>query len=298
MKRRPATRLGWAVQWGTVRMLGTFLTEDPTAVPVPVVEFVAEQLGVDPGCFTEYGSGPQTVYEHAWEIRDGLGYRDFSAAEGDLRGFLAARVWASLEGPRSLFDRAVVWMVEGRVLLPSLTTLMRLVAAVRSAENARLYGVLHEAAPAPLRAGMVALLGVPEGRRVSELERLRVAPVRVSGRAMVEALDRVAEVAGLGVDGVDVSAVLAARLAGLARYGMTSKAPTLRELETTRQTATLLATVRHLRTATVDDALDLVDVLMATRLLARAERAGREESCGRCRGCGGRSGRSPRRWRC
>lgn len=132
--------------------------------------------------------------------------QEFSAAEGGLRGFLAARVWASSEGPRSLFDRAVVWMVEGRVLLPSLTTLTRLVAAVRSAENARLYRVLHEAAPAQLRAGMVALLGVPEGRRVSELERLRVAPMRVSGRAMAEALDRVAEVAGLGVDGVDVSA--------------------------------------------------------------------------------------------
>ncbi|MFI8093791.1 DUF4158 domain-containing protein [Streptomyces sp. NPDC086080] len=41
-KRRSATRLGWAVQWGTVRMLGTFLTEDPTAVPASVVRFVAE----------------------------------------------------------------------------------------------------------------------------------------------------------------------------------------------------------------------------------------------------------------
>ncbi|MET8339544.1 DNRLRE domain-containing protein [Streptosporangium canum] len=30
-KRRPATRLGWATQWGTVRMLGVFLTENPTA---------------------------------------------------------------------------------------------------------------------------------------------------------------------------------------------------------------------------------------------------------------------------
>ncbi|WP_170322634.1 DUF4158 domain-containing protein [Acrocarpospora macrocephala] len=40
-RRRAETRLGWAVQWGTVRMLGVFLTEDPTAVPVGVVEFVA-----------------------------------------------------------------------------------------------------------------------------------------------------------------------------------------------------------------------------------------------------------------
>ncbi|MFG6201006.1 DUF4158 domain-containing protein [Nonomuraea sp. JJY05] len=31
-KRRPATKLGWALQWGTVRMLGTFLAEDPLDV--------------------------------------------------------------------------------------------------------------------------------------------------------------------------------------------------------------------------------------------------------------------------
>jgi hypothetical protein len=48
-KCRPATKLGWAVQWGTVRMLGTFLSEDPLDVPGGVLEFVAEQLGVDPG---------------------------------------------------------------------------------------------------------------------------------------------------------------------------------------------------------------------------------------------------------
>ncbi|MBF8186619.1 DUF4158 domain-containing protein [Nonomuraea sp. K274] len=43
-KRRPATRLGWAVQCGTVRMLGMSLTKDPLAVPPGAVAFVAEQL--------------------------------------------------------------------------------------------------------------------------------------------------------------------------------------------------------------------------------------------------------------
>jgi Domain of unknown function (DUF4158) len=43
------------VQWGTVRMLGTLLAEDPTAVPTSVVWFVAEQLGVDAERFAEYG---------------------------------------------------------------------------------------------------------------------------------------------------------------------------------------------------------------------------------------------------
>ncbi|MFJ6394070.1 hypothetical protein ACIQJT_41590 [Streptomyces sp. NPDC091972] len=68
--------------------------------------------------------------------------------------------------------------------------------------------------------------------------------------------------------GCSGSGVPAARMTGLARYGLTSKAPTLKRLEVTRQTATLLAAVRHLETATVDDALDLLHSLMATQLAA------------------------------
>jgi hypothetical protein len=45
-KRRPHNRLGWSVQWGTVRMLGTFLPE-PSRVPPGVAAFVADQLEID-----------------------------------------------------------------------------------------------------------------------------------------------------------------------------------------------------------------------------------------------------------
>ncbi|MEV7090754.1 hypothetical protein AB0O07_33675 [Streptomyces sp. NPDC093085] len=86
------------------------------------------------------------------------------------------------------------------------------------------------------------------------------------------ALDRAREVRGLGAGAVDVGRVPAARMTGLARYRLTSKAPTSKRLEATRQTATLLAAVRHLETAMVDDALDLLHALMATKLLGKAER--------------------------
>ncbi|MEU3991737.1 Tn3 family transposase [Streptomyces platensis] len=276
-KRAPANRLGWAVQWGCVRMLGVFPTEDLSVVPAAVVRFVAEQLDVGPEEFAGYGARRQNRYEHAWEIRDAYGYREFPAAEDEVRAFLAARVWASLEGPRALFDRAVVWLVDNWVLLPGITTLTRLVAEVRASENTALYRTLDEAVPEELRQTMCDLLKVPDGRRVSELERLRTPPMRVSGTAMTAALQRAKEVQGLGAHLVATSVVPAARMSGLARYGMGSKAPTLRDLEETRKTATLLATVQHLETATVDDALDLLDVLMSSRLLSRAERVGKEE---------------------
>jgi Domain of unknown function (DUF4158) len=74
------------------------------------------------------------AHEHQWEIRHERGYREFAAGEAELRAFLAARVWALEEGPRVLFfDRAVLWLIEHRSLLPGITVLGRLVAeAARS----------------------------------------------------------------------------------------------------------------------------------------------------------------------
>ncbi|MGW0447946.1 Tn3 family transposase [Streptosporangium sandarakinum] len=276
-KRRPATRLGWAVQWGTVRMLGVFLTENPTAVPGGVVAFAAEQLDLDPVCFPDYTQRQQTAYEHAWEIRDLLGYRDFADCEAEVRRYVAARVWSTTEGPRALFDRARVHLLKERVLLPGITVLTRLVGEVRKEENARLHRTLAERTGPELGSVLAGLLRVPEGRRVSELERLRTPPTRASGRVLTAELRRVAEIGELRAGVVRVDPVPAVKMTALARYGLASKAPTLRELEEDRKAATLLATVRHLETSSVDDTLDVLDLLITSNLLARAERAGKAE---------------------
>jgi hypothetical protein len=90
-------------------MLGTFL-EDPVDVPRVVAEYAAEQLGVDdPSCLKEYGERLQTHYEHAWEIQDLLGFRDFADAEAQVTAFVASRVAATRDSRRELFDRAVLW---------------------------------------------------------------------------------------------------------------------------------------------------------------------------------------------
>ncbi|MCY0924393.1 MULTISPECIES: DUF4158 domain-containing protein [unclassified Streptomyces] len=120
-KRRPHNRLGWAVQWGTVRMLGTFLSQ-PAKVPPGVAAFVADQLGIDdPSCLEGYPDRQTTQYEHAKEIRSLLGVRDFEDGELELRQHVAGRVWVSNEGPRALFDRAVTWLRRNRCLLPGIT---------------------------------------------------------------------------------------------------------------------------------------------------------------------------------
>jgi hypothetical protein len=147
---------------------------------------------------------------------------------------------------------------------------------VREAADKRLHATVARAARRAdpmLPASLVALLGVPEGDRFSELERLRRPPTRTTGTAMARALDRVNEISLLRLGRVNVSRVPANRLSALARYGLGSKAMTLQRTAEPKRTALMTAVMRSLEAAALDDALDLFALLMATRLFSPARRA-------------------------
>lgn len=270
-------RLGFALQLGTVRFLGTFLS-DPLDVPWLVVEYLSAQLGIaDPSIIKKYAERVATANAHAREIRQLYGYQDFAGPVVDeLAEFVYARAWTRGEGPTALFEHAVDWLRRKRVLLPGVSRLSKTVQAARERATSDVYEQLAEVAkttdpqmPDRLRG----LLASDEGASNSKLEQLRAAPVRLSGLAMNKALLRVAQVSALGVGSVDTSKVPGSRLRALARYGLDAKAQSLRRLAEPRRTATLVATVEALSMAAVDDALDLFDVLMASRVLGPSKRA-------------------------
>ena len=134
------------LQATTVRYLGVFL-EDPLAVPWPVVEYLAEQLGMDdPSCVKRYAERPKTAYEHAWEIRDAYGYRMFDEASG-RRGVppVPARPGVdACRGAEALFDHAVGWLRRNRVLLPGMSRAGPAGAKVREAADERLHATARE----------------------------------------------------------------------------------------------------------------------------------------------------------
>lgn len=105
-------RLGYAVQLGTVRFLGTFF-EDPVDVPPGVTVNLARQLCIaDPLCLNRCReSGAK--WQHAREIRAGFGYREFTdgGARFRLAHWLYALCWTGTDRPSVLFDRATAWLV-------------------------------------------------------------------------------------------------------------------------------------------------------------------------------------------
>ncbi|MGW1404029.1 Tn3 family transposase [Streptomyces sp. NPDC002405] len=279
LRRTTAHQLGFAVQMCTVRYVGRFLVDDPLDVPWSVVEHLAAQLRIeDPSVVKRYTERAKTAYEHAWEIRDAYGYHPFEDPVWGrkFRAFLHGRAWTGAEGPVSLFNQAVGWLRRNRVLLPGVSVLAKQVASVRQVAEKRMYATVAGAvrrADASLSADLVGLLGVPEGRRVSELERLRRPPTRTTGASMAKALERVDEISAFRLGRVRLDKVPPNRLATLARVGLGSKAPVLERTPEPKRTALLTSVVRHLEASAIDDALDLFSVLMQVKLIGAARRA-------------------------
>ena len=153
--RRDYNRLGFAIQLGTVRFLGTFLPE-PTEVPANVITNVANQLDIpDTTCLAHYRLR-ETHWDHAAEITRAYGYHDFHEPREVFRlvRWLYTRAWLSAERPSVLFDLATARLVEGKVLLPGVTVLERLVARVQDRAAARLWHLLAQLPNAAQQANL------------------------------------------------------------------------------------------------------------------------------------------------
>jgi len=282
-KRWDHMRLGFAVQLGTVRFLGTFL-DDSAAVPAGVAADLARQLCIaDPGCLAQYDAG-RVRWLHAAEIRERHGYREFTDpfARFRLTRWLYALCWTGTDRPSVLFDRATAWLVSEKALLPGASALERLVARIRARAARRLWRTLARDVTRQQREQLDSLLVASEAGRPSPLDRLRDGPYLRSGAELSPAaaeqrsqrVSRLDEVRTLVVGLPGTAHVPPGRVTALARFAMVAKAQAVARLPKDRRAATLLAFVRTLEASAQDDVLDLFDIVVTT-LFAEAAKVGK-----------------------
>ena len=140
---------------------------DLTEVPEGVIHFLAAQLALSAmSDLSAYREGRQH-WEHANEIKEVYGYRDFQTQPDLFRltHWLYTRAWWSAERPSVLFDLATARLVEQKILLPGVSVLERLIASVRDRAQERLWRVLAQVPTPEQRALLETLLVVPAGER-------------------------------------------------------------------------------------------------------------------------------------
>ncbi|HHU6767072.1 TPA: Tn3 family transposase [Klebsiella pneumoniae] len=263
-RRRRHNRLGIALQLTTARFLGTFLT-DLTRVLPGVQHFVAVQLNISrPEVLSRYAERDATLREHTALIKEYYGYHEFGDFPWSfrLKRLLYTRAWLSNERPGLMFDFATAWLLQNKVLLPGATTLVRLVSEVRERANQRLWKKLAALPDSWQTTRVTELLDIPEGQRISPLEQLKKGLVTVSGPAFTEALERYIRLRNLEFSRLNFTGLPAIQLRNLARYAGMTSVKYIARMPQQRKLAVLTAFVKAQEIAALDEAVDVLDMLI------------------------------------
>jgi hypothetical protein len=235
-------------------------------VPSDAQAFVAKQLLIgDVAVLADYARRETTKREHAAIIRKHYGYRESGDPPWAFRlGRLPyARAWIGNERPSLMFDFATAWLIQNKVLLPGASVLSRLIAEIRERASDRLWQRLSALPTSEQKAKLETLLEVPEGMRASRFDHYRKGPVTVSGPAFNTAVGRYLELRAFGVHTLDFSRIPPVRLKNLARHAGAISMPKIARMADDRRTAILVAFVKAFETVAVDDAIDILDLLIA-----------------------------------
>jgi hypothetical protein len=276
-RRSDQNKLGFALQLTSVRFLGTFLA-DLTLVPANVQAFVARQLSIeDVPVLADYAQRDTTKREHTALIRKHYGYREFSDPPWTFRlsRLLYTRAWISNERPSLMFDFATAWLIQHKVILPGATTLSRLIAEIRERAAHRLWQRLSSLPTDEQKAKMATILQVPEGMSTSRFDRYRKGPVTISGPAFNEAIARYQELKAFGLQELNFCHIPPVRLKTLARHAGVISMHKIARMPDDKRTAILVAFVKAFETIALDDALDVLDLLI-TSIAGEAKKIGQK----------------------
>jgi len=275
-RRGDHNRLGVALQLTSVRFLGTFLS-DLTQVPMNVKEFVAWQLSIrDTSILNNYGLRDTTKREHTSKIKKQYGYHAFKKPwPKQLTQLLYSRAWISNERPSLMFDFAVAWLIQNKVLLPGATKLMKIVARIREKANNQLWIKLSCIPSTEQKEKLETLLNVPDGERISHFDNLRKGPVTISGPAFKKAIERYNRLQDFSIKELDFSGIPPVRLKTLARHAGMISMYNVSRMPDEKKIAILVAFAKAFEIIALDEAMDILDLLI-TDITSKAKNLGQK----------------------
>jgi hypothetical protein len=277
-RRGDQNKLGFALQLTSVRFLGTFLS-DVKFVPNNVQIFVAGQLSIqDVSVLADYTQRDTTKREHTALIRKHYGYREFSDPPWAFRlsRLLYTRAWISNERPSLMFDFATAWLIQNKILLPGISTLSRLISEIRERAFNRLWKKLSSLPTKEQKEKLETLLQIPEGMRISRFDSYRKGPVTISSPAFNATVERYLELQAFGLQELDFSHIPPVRMKTLARHASIISMHKIARMSDDKRIAILLAFVKSYEIIALDDALDILDMLI-TGIAGNAKKLGQKK---------------------
>ena len=274
-RRGDANRLGFAVLLCALRYPGQALSAGERP-PSSFLTIVARQLGIDETIWDQYGEREETRREHLSELRAFLGLTPFGLRQFHQFARWLAELAMQTDKGVVLATALVQELRREKVVLPPLNVIERICALAITRANRKICLTLAETLNDGHRVLLEGLLRQPTGSTSSTLAWLRQTPGLPSAKHLLEHLQRLKTIEALDLpEGLQLQ-IHQNRWLKLAREGGQMTAQHLRDLETARRYATLLAVLLEAKATLIDQALDLHDRMIGA-LFNRAKRRHAEE---------------------
>jgi TnpA family transposase len=260
-RRGDANRLGFAVQLCLLRYPGYALGSD-TALPEPVIQWVAKQVQADPASWAKYGERDVTRREHAQELRTYLQLAPFGLS--DFRTLVRELTELSQQTDKGLLlaGQALESVRQKRRILPPLSVIDRACSEAIARANRRVYRALIEPLNPSHHAKLDVLLTIKDGINITWLTWLRQSPLKPNSRHMIEHIERLKIFQLVGLPDSLGRHIHQNRLLKLAREGGQMTPQDLGKFEPERRYATLVAVVLESTATVIDELVDLHDRIL------------------------------------
>src|SRR5580704_6461729 len=249
-------RLGFAVQLGLLRYPGRAWTP-LESVPLPLLQFIAAQVGVSPGRLTEYGTRDETRREHLAKLLTAFGWRTFGVREHREASTWLMKLARSTDQGFVLVRELMDELRERHIMAPNLSVLDRLAAAVRHRARREAYQGLTVDLTTEQRAGLDALLNPYPDSRHSYLGWLRQPSGAPNPGNILKCIERLSFLRNLAIPPAWAQRIHQNRLLQTAREGANTDAAHLREFGDERRYATLVALVLDSMLSLTDETLEM-----------------------------------------
>jgi TnpA family transposase len=257
-RRRPANRLGFAVQLCAFRYPGRLLTSGEI-IPLPVTRFIAAQIGLRAGDLAGYAETDVTRRRHLVALRKIYGYRTFSGLRArDLRAWLDREAKAA----QSNDDLARHFVEECRrtqTILPGVSRIERLCADALVAAERRVEACIADRIDEDMRARFDALLTEMVDGKASRFIWLRRFEVGSNSADMNRLLDRLQFLQRIGLDAGCLAGVPPHRIARLRRQGERYFTDGLQDISSNRRLAIRAVCMVEWRSAIADTIVETHD---------------------------------------
>ena len=260
-RRGDANRLGIAVQLCLLRFPGQGLLPDAT-VPMPLLQWIGQQLQLDPVCWPQYAEREETRREHLLELRVYLGMEPFSQVHHRQAVHTTSELALQTDKGIVLANSVVETLRHKYIILPTLDVVERICAEALTRANRRIYDTLTEPLSGSHRHRLDDLLKLRDNNKTTTLAWLRLSPVKPNSRHMLEHIERLKVWQALDLPiGVD-RLIHQNRLLKIAREGGQMTPADLAKFEPQRRYATLVALAIEGMATVTDEIIDLHDRIM------------------------------------